>query len=60
MTNTCGTNSCNMNHDGDGTVPKKLEEKWKDFIEKSCSSVDCARRYTTKCCVWGAFEEKLN
>lgn len=46
-----------MNHDGDGTIPKELDEKWNKFIEKNCPSVDCSRRYTTKCCVWGQFEE---
>ncbi|MBT3539472.1 hypothetical protein HOF40_02215 [Candidatus Parcubacteria bacterium] len=59
MTNTCGTDSCKMNHDGDGTIPKELKEKWNEFIEKNCPSVDCARRYTTKCCVWGEFEKTL-
>ena len=59
MTNICGTNSCQMNHDGDGTIPKELEEKWNEFIENNYGSLDCPRRFTTKCCVWGKFEETL-
>lgn len=58
MTNTCNTNSCKMNHDGDGTIPKELEEKWNVYIENNCPSTDCPRRHTTKCCVWGNLESE--
>ncbi|MFZ2189627.1 MAG: hypothetical protein WA057_00360 [Candidatus Magasanikiibacteriota bacterium] len=58
MDNTCGTNSCKMNHEGDGTIPEELKEKWNEFIEKNCNSINCNRRHTTKCCVWGTFAEQ--
>ena len=58
MNNTCGTNSCQMNHDGDGTIPEELKEKWNEFITENCGSLDCPRRFTTRCCVWGKFSEQ--
>lgn len=55
MTDTCGTISCQMNQEGDNTIPENLKENWNEFIEKNCSSFDCPKRNTAKCCVWGKF-----
>lgn len=56
MSNSCNSTSCKMNHNEDGTIPQDLQDTWNIFIEKNCRSVDCDRRYTTKCCIWGDFE----
>lgn len=57
MTNSCNVVSCKMNHDGDGKIPDNLQKEWGVFVEKNCGSVNCSRRFTTKCCIWDNFEE---
>jgi len=55
MQNTCKSKICSVNQDGDGIIPSHLVRGWKKFIAQGCDSVDCERRYTTKCCNWEEF-----
>jgi hypothetical protein len=58
MSDNCNTNVCQRQTTGDGTIPAELTDKWNIYITENCDSLDCPRRYTTRCCVWGKFKEQ--
>ncbi len=55
-TNSCDTNVCNMNKEGNGEIPEDSLRNWAIFIDENCHSIYCDRRYTTRCCKWGKFK----
>jgi len=51
---------CRSKYIGGGVIDAALRQEWGEFIKDRCAKTECERRYTTRCCKWGDFEDQRN